>query len=226
MSPFISEERSGTVYANAGNREVLALIPDSAMRVLDAGCGAGDNARLLSARGVKVVGVTLSNAEALVAASACDQVVVADLEEDALPFEERSFDIILLSHVLEHLKDPRAALCRLARYLSEGGLAIVAVPNMANWRLRLSFVRGDWRRQDTGPLDRTHLQFWSYLTASEMFDRTPFRLERLTPGGVAIPLWPLRRLAPSASAWLDQKIGGQVPNFAAGQVLLVAKRIG
>jgi hypothetical protein len=97
---------------------------------------------------------------------------------------------------------------------------------MAHWRIRLRLVRGDWTRQDTGPLDRSHLQFWSYLTASEMFDRTPFRLERLIPGSIAIPLWPLRHLSPSVSAWIDQKLGSHVPNLAAGQVLLVAKKIG
>jgi methionine biosynthesis protein MetW len=153
-----SEERSGIVYANAGNPEVLALIPETAKRVLDAGCGAGDNGRLMSARGISVVGVTLSNAEAVVAASTCDRVIVADLEGDSLPFEERSFDVVLLSHVLEHLRDPQAALCRLAKYLSEEGLAIVAVPNMAHWRIRLRLVRGDWTRQDTGPLDRSHFR--------------------------------------------------------------------
>lgn len=40
-----------------------------------------------------------------------------------------SFDVISLSHVLEHLRDPWAALCRCREHLHPGGLMMVEVPN-------------------------------------------------------------------------------------------------
>jgi len=45
-----------------------------------------------------------------------------------LPFEEAAFDVILCSHVLEHVEDDRAALLEIARVLRPGGTALILVP--------------------------------------------------------------------------------------------------
>lgn len=52
--------------------------------------------------------------------------VSADLT--ALPFEDASFDLVLCSHVLEHVPDDRAAMAEMARVLVPGGEAIVQSP--------------------------------------------------------------------------------------------------
>lgn len=46
----VSIARTERVYANAGNPPLLALLKDPIQRVLDVGCGAGDNAALLKQR--------------------------------------------------------------------------------------------------------------------------------------------------------------------------------
>jgi hypothetical protein len=126
--------------------------------------------------------------------------------------------------VVEHLARPAATLTRLARYLVPGGWAAIAVPNMAFWRVRLRLLRGDWRRDEGGWFDRTHLQFWSYDTAPEVLSGTPLTLERREGGSFAVPLWPLRRLAPSLARRLDRAIGERFPRVFAGQVLLLARK--
>ena len=214
----------GTRYRNAGNADLLAAVPRNGGRVLDIGCGAGDNARLLRQRGHAVIGVTSSPAEAEVAAPDLDAVIVADVESGPLDLGASSFDVILLSHVLEHLRDPAAVLNRMAPLLTPGGLAIVAVPNMANWRLRLQFLKGDWRRPDTGPLDRTHLQFWSFRTAPSIVEGTLFRLAKHRGGGYGVPFWPVRRLFPRLGRWVDSVVGPRAPNLFASQCILVLRR--
>jgi SAM-dependent methyltransferase len=52
--------------------------------------------------------------------------VTADIT--ALPFEDGSFDLILCSHVLEHVPDDRAAMREMQRVLAPGGVAIVQSP--------------------------------------------------------------------------------------------------
>lgn len=52
--------------------------------------------------------------------------VSADVTD--LPFEDASFDVVLCSHVLEHVPDDRRALAELYRVLALGGLAVIAVP--------------------------------------------------------------------------------------------------
>ena len=52
--------------------------------------------------------------------------VVADIT--ALPFAEEEFDVVLCSHVLEHVDDDRGALAEVARVLRPGGAALLLVP--------------------------------------------------------------------------------------------------
>ena len=220
-----SDLYAGKVYANAGNPPLLALVPADARRVLDVGCGAGDNARLLKQRGCRVWGVTLSEAEADLARPHCEEILIRNAETDPLDFPADFFDVVLLSHVVEHMVRPDAALARLAAHLRPAGLALVAVPNMANYRWRLRLLRGDWRGEDSGPFDRTHYHFWSYETADEVFRGTPFRVVRKSAGDPAVPLWPLRRALPRRAARALDGLGGRLfPNLFAGQTLLVGRR--
>jgi SAM-dependent methyltransferase len=52
--------------------------------------------------------------------------VVADLRD--LPLEDRTFDLVLCTEVLEHLPDPRPAMAEMRRVLRPGGRLIVTVP--------------------------------------------------------------------------------------------------
>jgi SAM-dependent methyltransferase len=52
--------------------------------------------------------------------------VRADITD--LPFPEDSFDVVLCSHVLEHVDDDRKAMGELYRVLKPGGWAVVVVP--------------------------------------------------------------------------------------------------
>lgn len=45
-----------------------------------------------------------------------------------LPFDDRSFDVVICSHVLEHVSDDGTALTELYRILQPGGHALVLVP--------------------------------------------------------------------------------------------------
>ena len=51
-----------------------------------------------------------------------------DLDVTQLPFADGSFDLILCSHVLEHVQDDDAAMKELFRVLAPGGMAILMVP--------------------------------------------------------------------------------------------------
>lgn len=54
---------------------------------------------------------------------------VGDLE--SLDLKERSFDIIILWHVLEHMDNPDAVINRVFDLLSPNGLFVLAVPNFS-----------------------------------------------------------------------------------------------
>jgi SAM-dependent methyltransferase len=46
------------------------------------------------------------------------------------------FDVVLVWHVLEHLREPDAALAEMHRVLRPGGRLVVAVPNFSSWQAR------------------------------------------------------------------------------------------
>ena len=45
-----------------------------------------------------------------------------------LPFDNSSFDLVLLLEVIEHLADPRQALCEIHKILKSDGLLTISVP--------------------------------------------------------------------------------------------------
>ena len=215
---------SKDVYRNAGNPPLLALVPVGKLNILDVGCGAGDNARILQLRGCTVYGLTLSDEEASLARPFCKDVFVRNAEFEDVDLQDKSLDVIICSHVLEHMIQPAATLTRLCRYLKDDGHVVIALPNMAQWRLRVRFLRGDWHREPSGPMDRTHLQFFSFITGTTLLDGAPLKLEKHVAADLAIPLWPLRRLMPGLCARLDTLIGRHWPNLFCVQTLILARK--
>src|SRR5215213_7151899 len=140
---------AGRVYRNAGNFPAIAQIPPGS-RVLDCGCGAGDNARLLTERACRVTGITISADERSAAGTYCDDIYVADLEQEVPELADHSFDVVLMSHVLEHLAHPERALNLARRVLAPNGILVVALPNVLFFLNRFDMLRGRFEYTTTG----------------------------------------------------------------------------
>jgi SAM-dependent methyltransferase len=110
------------------------------LRVLDLGCrdGALTSAYLA---GNDVVGVDADREALARAAERGIETVWADLEE-GLPFEDASFDVVVLGEVLEHLRFPEQLLAEVARVLVPGGKVVGSVPNGFRLKTRLRFLLG------------------------------------------------------------------------------------
>ncbi len=101
--------------------------------VLDVGCGSGYGAAHLAKHGAKVVAV--DGSDVAIAHSrvryAEDDVTfeVADLNE-ALPFNNKTFDLVFSSNVFEHIANVDGLAAECARVVSDNGSVIVVVPTM------------------------------------------------------------------------------------------------
>jgi 2-polyprenyl-3-methyl-5-hydroxy-6-metoxy-1,4-benzoquinol methylase len=151
----------------------------SGKRVLDVGCSSGYLSEPLSKRGNTLVGIELDPAAAREAERWCERVLLGDVEAMELPLEPGSFDVVLCGDVIEHLRDPGAALARLRPLLVSGGRLVVSTPNIANWAMRLSLLAGRWRYTDRGFLDRTHTHLFTRRTLVETIEAAGYRVERV-----------------------------------------------
>lgn len=113
--------------------DIMALAPRG--RVLDVGCGRGIMLALLKRAGWEVVGTQVSkNAAAYARETLGIDVFEGDLL--AARFVPRSFDVVTLYQVLEHLPNPGAYLTEIHRLLKPGGWLILDVPNAGGFEAR------------------------------------------------------------------------------------------
>lgn len=162
--------------------DILPFLPQEKKlgRVLDIGCGAGAFSANLKANGrlEYVIGAEFDASAAAIARTRLDAVYTIDLEKlTELPAEWGRFDFIFCLDVLEHLRDPWAVLRLLAASLQQDGEILISVPNVRNFRVVLPLLlKGEWRYQDTGILDRTHLRFFTKKSAVEMAERAGLKV--------------------------------------------------
>ncbi len=112
--------------------------------MLEVGCGAGTDLVRFARHGAKVTGVDLAPSSIALAAKnfALEklpaQLAVADGE--ALPFGERSFDLVYAHGVVQYTTDDRALVRECRRVLRPGGMAVFQVYNRISWLNALSQV--------------------------------------------------------------------------------------
>lgn len=163
-----------------GHARLLSLALEGHPRdVLDVGCSSGYLSRPLARAGARVVGVELDPVAAAQARTACEEVLVGDVESMELSFAPASFDVVLCGDLVEHLRDPGAALARLRPLLRPGGRLVLTTPNVANWAMRLSLLAGRWRYTDRGILDRTHAHLFTRKTLVETVERAGYEVVTL-----------------------------------------------
>lgn len=91
-------------------------------RSLDVGCGVGDFLYMYK----NIVGVDINNDCVNYCKSKGLNVLLMDI--DILPFDDNSFDSIILDNVLEHIENPSTILSEIKRVLTSNGTLLIGVP--------------------------------------------------------------------------------------------------
>jgi hypothetical protein len=88
-----------------------------------------------------------------------------------------------VADVLEHLRDPWAALFRLRDCLKDGGTVVASIPNIANYKIIKKLLFTDWRYEPGGILDHTHLRFFTRRSVEDLFRNAGFEILRIEREG-------------------------------------------
>ena len=122
------------------NIEAIAALVPAGARVLDLGCGDGSLlAHLQQHKGCSGYGVELNDAHVLACAQRGVDVLQLNLDEGLQGFADQSFDVVLQIDTFQHLRNAQTMLLETVRV---GRMGIIAFPNFAHWRNRLSILRG------------------------------------------------------------------------------------
>lgn len=102
----------------------------------------------------------------------------ANIEQTALPFPDRTFDIVIMNQILEHTKEIFWIFSEVSRILKTGGECFVGVPNLASLhnRILLLFGRQPSSIRMLGPHVRgiTKNDFISFIETDGYFNTTGF----------------------------------------------------
>jgi len=126
---------------------VVALMRGREIRsVVDLGCGDGERLAGLGEAlpgEVELTGLDLqpdvARADELVRRGV--RVVQANLEEDLGVLRDDGHDLVIMSQILEHLRDPVSVLRNVRRKLTPGGCVLVETPNLGGLDFRLFHER-------------------------------------------------------------------------------------
>ncbi len=157
-------------YLNFGNK--LDQIEKRLGRrgsLLDVGCSFGFFLDAARQRGWSVVGVELSG---YAAAYAKEKLGLTVVNKPVLyaPLDEKSFDVITMWYVIEHLPNPKEVLAHLRNLLKDDGMLVVSTANVESYRARLEGRR--WRMW----IPPEHLLYFSPTTTRHLFNACGFQI--------------------------------------------------
>lgn len=92
-----------------------------------------------------------------------------------------SCDCWIFGDSLEHLKNPWQLLRAVRRNLPANGCVVACIPNAQHWSIQLRLSVGEFRYEESGLLDQTHLRWFTRQTMIEMFNGAGLKVVQGVP---------------------------------------------
>lgn len=134
---------------------------------LDIGCGPGRLLKAAKDHGWKAVGLEISRWSVEIGRRVGLEIVEGVIQDAAFP--DKSFDIISMFDVLEHLPFPREYVLEVYRILKPQGIVVVETPNISGF-----FARHWYRERSDLVKPHAHISLYSPDTVKRLFRTAPF----------------------------------------------------
>jgi len=163
-------------------------------RILDAGCGEGVLVKKYKEQGRNISGIDLNYQSELV--------LMGDIL--SMPFDDNSFEVVLLLDVFEHLQflQQPFALKEIKRVLASNGTLVISIPNLAHFSSRVKmFFFGNFIRSD---IEANHPGERPYPENIELLKTNGYRIDHAVGITLTVPFLYTRLIKkrPSMFLWL------------------------
>ncbi|MBI5058158.1 class I SAM-dependent methyltransferase [candidate division KSB1 bacterium] len=174
------------------------------LKIADFGAGTGHMLKHLSEFG-DVAGMEMSDEALRFAVAKCENVRKGNLP-DNIPFNEKEFDFIVLSDVLEHIKDDVKSLKEVRRFISIGGSIIITVPAYMFLYSSRDRYHGHFRRYEKADIVKKlidagyNVEYVSYynfiLFPLAIIDRMVKKIfsAKIEKPDLFVPMWPFNAI--------------------------------
>ena len=179
------KDKNEDYYSNV-RLDLISLIDKNQdhKKILEIGAAYGSTLNYLKLEGIasEVVAIDLfediQNKERY---KEVDNFIFGDIEKLDLSQYNNYFDVILLPDVLEHLIDPQATLTKIKSLLKNNGSILISIPNIRHYSvLKKIFIQGDFRYEESGILDYTHMRFFCKKNIIDLVINSQLHLNTIT----------------------------------------------
>ncbi len=166
-------------YTVKPREDLFNLLPKlfNPKSILEFGCGNGNN---LIYFGDKFN----IPSEELFGVDICESV---DIKKDKFSFNHSSiekfliinnkkFDLIIFSDVLEHLYNPWNILEKVSSHLTRQGIVLISIPNFQNIKYIEAITTGSFYYEKTGLFDQTHIRFFTLKSLVGYLEQQNFKI--------------------------------------------------
>lgn len=172
-------EYSVDIQAETAAAKVVRMVGQN-RRTLEIGAGPGSISRLLKEYGnCRITAIELDETAIEKLSSFCEKVYQCDLNDPSwtqVVSEGGKFDVVVAADVLEHLYDPWATLSAMGSILNQDGYVVISLPHVGHSAVVGCLINADFRYQEWGLLDRTHIRFFGIQNIQKLFEQAGLKI--------------------------------------------------
>lgn len=176
-------------YYQSNRSNLVDLLPQAYHRVLEVGCAEGCFSSNLDPE-AEIWGVEMDSCAAEIAKKRMKKVVRGAYMDVADQLPDDYFDLVICNDVIEHMPDADGFLDEIKKKMTRGAWLMGSVPNVRHYaNLFFLLILKDWKYEDSGILDRTHLRFFSKKSLNRLLHDHGYRIVKFKGkhSGLKIP---------------------------------------
>lgn len=141
---------------------------DRKVRILDVGSGEGNLKYFFKdTSNLEFTGIEISEDRKKMCRELGYEIVSFDIEKEKFPFPDNHFDVVVASHVIEHLYFPEVALKEIKRVTRDEGLVVIGVPMHSWWLSAILYLKENLFPSKP----HQHHQFYTMRTLKRFVDK-------------------------------------------------------